>query len=357
MKNISNPKVLLIILSANSYGGVVSYNEGLAQSKGADILKFRNTSGKHKSNTIKLISVFLDSFRLMFTLWTSKVDIVHINPSLSFNSILRDSLFVFLSKLFKKKVLVQWHGWNPKNKKFLKGSMLKWIKMTLFKADHTKFLYEELIKNYKLLGYNNKLSLGKTFVSQEFEKVSINFNKNSKNIKLLFLSTISVSKGIYEAINLFEILKKSHTGLELKIAGKGPDFDEVSEFVKEKKDIEVLGFVSGKKKIEVLQNSDIYLFPSSHEGMPISVLEAMYFGLPVLATKVGALNDFFKEKLMGFSSSKKTYLESMEKNLKFLINDSKARKKIGLYNNKFITENFMLKNILLEIENDYKNLL
>ena len=71
------------------------------------------------------------------------------------------------------------------------------------------------------------------------------FKHDSKNIRLLFLSTVSINKGIYKAISLFEILKKSHIGLELKIAGRGPAFNEVSEFVKDKEGIEMLRICFG----------------------------------------------------------------------------------------------------------------
>ncbi|MDC0957767.1 glycosyltransferase [Flavobacteriaceae bacterium] len=351
------PKVLLITLPVNSYGGVVSYNNGVLQSDNIDIIQFRNYSGKYDNFILKAFFLIIDIFRLSIKLITKNINIVHINPSLSFNSFLRDSIFVLVSKRLSKRVVVQWHGWNPANNNLTKGLFLKWLKVTFFKADHTKFLYQELIDNYELLGYKKKISLGKTFVSSTYEDNMFKVNHNSKNIRLLFLSTVSINKGIYKAISLFEILKKSHVDLELKIAGKGPAFNEVSKFVKDKEGIEMLGYVSGNIKSEVFQNSDIYLFPSDYEGMPISVLEAMYFGLPILATKVGALHDFFEESLMGYTSNQDSYVDVMQKHLEFLIKNNKTRKKIGIYNTKFITENFMLKNVLFELENDYKNIL
>ena len=350
-------RVLLITLSENSYGGVVTYNNGIIESNHIEYIQFRNTSGEYTNSFMKILFSIVDIFRLTYYLITCNAKIIHINPSLNVNSFIRDSIFILLSKLFGKKILVQWHGWNPANNNLTKGLFLKWLKVTFFKADHTKFLYQELIHNYLLLGYKNKISLGKTFVSSSHKKNTFKINHNSKNIRLLFLSTVSINKGIYKAISLFEILKKSHVGLELKIAGKGPDFNQVSEFVKDKEGIEMLGYVSGNKKSEVFQNSDIYLFPSDYEGMPISVLEAMYFGLPILGTKVGALNDFFEESLMGFTSNQDSYVDVMKKHLEFLIKNKKARKKIGIYNNNFTTQNFMLKNVLLELANDYNSIL
>ncbi len=44
----------------------------------------------------------------------------------------------------------------------------------------------------------------------------------------------------------------------------------------------------------------MYLFPTYHEGMPGSVLEAMGYGLPVITRTVGGLPDFFEHEKMGF---------------------------------------------------------
>ena len=41
----------------------------------------------------------------------------------------------------------------------------------------------------------------------------------------------------------------------------------------------------------------------------------------------------------------------------FLIKNKKNREKIGSFNNNFINKNFMLKNVLSELENDYKSIL
>ena len=346
------PKVLLITLPVNSYGGVVSYNNGILQSKSIDIFQFRNCSGKYDNFILKVFSFVIDIFRLSFKLIKNDINIVHVNPSLNLNSFLRDSFFVLVSKWLGKRVLVQWHGWNPSNINLTKGVFLRWFNLTYFKADHTKFLYKNLVIYYHEMGYKNKITLGKTFVTPQ--KKSIRLKKEHDKIRLLFLSTISKNKGIYKAIELFKILKKIKPNIEFKIAGIGPDYDKVYETIKSLKDIEMLGFVDGNDKSNLFQSSDIYLFPSEHEGMPISVLEAMYFGLPILTTKVGALNDFFEEGIMGFSSDFDNYIEVMKERLIQLVSERQLRNEMGEFNSKFVTENYMLKNVLTELEIDYQ---
>lgn len=354
MQSNNTKNVLLITLSENSYGGVVSYNNGILKSNNVKYLQFRNSSGKYEGSFLKILSIIVDICRLTYVLLTNNLKIVHINPSLGFNSFLRDSIFVMVSKLFGKKVLVQWHGWNPSNVYLTKGIFLKWFKITFFKADHTKFLYDDLVFRYREMGYKNKITLGKTFVMPK--KKSFELKRDNNIIRLLFLSTISKNKGIYKAIELFKNLKKLYPFIELKIAGKGPDYHKVHNIVKSLNDIEMLGYVDGNNKSDLFQSSDIYLFPSEHEGMPITVLEAMYFGLPIVTTKVGALNDFFEDGIMGYSSDFKNYVSGMQENLIKLINDKQLRTKMGKHNIKFVSENYMLQNVLNELEIDYKSL-
>ena len=91
------PKVLLITLPVNSYGGVVSYNNGVLQSDNIDIIQFRNYSGKYDNFILKTFFLIIDIFRLSIKLITKNINIVHISPSLSFNSFLRDSASIVAS--------------------------------------------------------------------------------------------------------------------------------------------------------------------------------------------------------------------------------------------------------------------
>ncbi len=58
-------------------------------------------------------------------------------------------------------------------------------------------------------------------------------------------------------------------------------------------------FVEGKEKNHLLQQSDILLFPTSNEGLPINVLEAMIVGMFIVTRPVGGLIDLYQKNSFG----------------------------------------------------------
>jgi len=81
------------------------------------------------------------------------------------------------------------------------------------------------------------------------------------------------------------------TGYNLVIAGDADIEDAYSLSLKSfAKDngIVLTGFIKGEKLYTLLSNAALFVLPSSHEGLPIALLEAMSYGLPVLASDIPA---------------------------------------------------------------------
>ena len=119
---------------------------------------------------------------------------------------------------------------------------------------------------------------------------------------ILFLARIEKAKGIYEALDAYALLKSSHPSASLTIAGDGWDLGGAKRYADSRMlaDVFFLGHVEGSAKFASFRSADAYLFPSYTEGLPISVLEAMAYGLPVVTCAVGGLCDFFEDNRMGF---------------------------------------------------------
>jgi len=89
--------------------------------------------------------------------------------------------------------------------------------------------------------------------------------------------------------------------LRLIVAGSGSALESIKNYVAETEipNVDFVGFVSGIEKIKVFRKSQFFIFPSGQEGLPVSLLEAMCFGLPIFCIATGGIKDFFQNGEMG----------------------------------------------------------
>ena len=81
------------------------------------------------------------------------------------------------------------------------------------------------------------------------------------------------------------------SGIKLVLAGDADFEDDYSRGLKElarKNGVVLTGFVRGRKLHSLLSNALCYSLPSSHEGLPIALLEAMSYRLPVITSAISA---------------------------------------------------------------------
>lgn len=101
------------------------------------------------------------------------------------------------------------------------------------------------------------------------------------------------------------IVKLDSEKVEWVHFGDGPDFDEIKSII-ENTPTKSKCILMGEKKhddiLEYYHNNDIYLFVnvSTSEGIPVSIIEAMSFGIPVLATDVGGTKELVINNSTGF---------------------------------------------------------
>ena len=59
------------------------------------------------------------------------------------------------------------------------------------------------------------------------------------------------------------------------------------------------GWVNGQKKEQLLEWANCFILPSYNEGLPISILEAMSYGMPIISTPVGGITEVVKDRRNG----------------------------------------------------------
>jgi len=92
--------------------------------------------------------------------------------------------------------------------------------------------------------------------------------------------------------------------------------------------IEMLGIVSGPKKIAAFEAACAFVLPSYIEGMPLAMLEAMAYGLPVIVTDVGSIPEVVTDGVEGFLI-KPGDLEALAECIMRLWTDPALRQRMG----------------------------
>ena len=111
--------------------------------------------------------------------------------------------------------------------------------------------------------------------------------------RVLFLGRLRETKGVYDLLEAVALLKDTVPDLQLVCGGDG-DLDSLRGRAVElgMDDRLVLpGWVEGEQKAALLREAAVFVLPSYFEGLPVCVLEAMAYAVPVVATEVGGVRD------------------------------------------------------------------
>lgn len=295
-------KVLVLVPNLKFPGGVAELYNTLRLDQYDNVDYFRVQGNKKVTSLLRFVQLVVTYFR--FTAKQFSYEIIHINPSLSPKSFLRDGVFIIISKLCNKKVVVYWHGWNFSfEKKIFKDKFLRWFFSRSFLKADLNIVLGDIFKRQLI---NMGLTTDRIIIESNAAKISIepisgHVDVEDKPIEVLYISRIEEAKGIFIVLNTISLLKH-HNFFKFTIAGSGSKLAEANEFVKEHHLTNVVftGYVDGESKAEVYRNSDILFFPSYSEGMPLVILEAMLCGLVIISRPIGGIPDWVEEGKNGF---------------------------------------------------------
>ncbi|MDE5912155.1 MAG: glycosyltransferase family 4 protein [Muribaculaceae bacterium] len=124
----------------------------------------------------------------------------------------------------------------------------------------------------------------------------------SAPLQLLFLGRFGDLKGIFDLLDVIARNQERWRGrVYLRAGGDG----EVERFISHVREagiedmVEFIGWVSGPVKEMAFASSHILLLPSYNEGLPISVLEGLAYGKPIIATPVGGIPEVVRSHTNG----------------------------------------------------------
>ena len=147
-------------------------------------------------------------------------------------------------------------------------------------------------------------------------------------ITLVHVGRFNEQKNHEGLLQAFRMIHAQHPNCQLNLLGDG----ELREMIKNLSDelgiCENVHFLGSRSNVyPYLHEADIFLLPSKYEGMPMTIIEAMGTGLPIVATAVGGVPDMITDQVSGLLTECEP--EAVSRAVLKLIEDEGLREKLG----------------------------
>lgn len=307
----------------------------------------------------RAIAVLKNAINLKRKLIRHKSDIIFLNTAFDYKTLTRDSISIFILKMFNKKVkiILKTHG-TTQSAIFSKSVLKKYL---LRNIDLLLVLSQEELQSFKELPFNK---IGITANPIDFKQYNQdrNFKKqeeiDQETIVLLFVGRFIKEKGILELIEACRLIKEKTLPFKLFCLGNGPLLGEIQQLIKDfelENEIILVGHIPEEKTKYYYSNCDILILPSYKEGFPMAIFQAVAAGKPVITTKINACADHLREYENCLWVEKNNPNDLAEK-ITFLLNNDELKRKMN-QNNKAIAQNFTAEKIVENLNLLFKKFL
>lgn len=194
---------------------------------------------------------------------------------------------------------------------------------------------------FKKMGFNPKKCITNPNCYPEIADV-INKSSDRKALHIITVGRFHPQKDYETAIKVVSLLKSHNANIIFDICGYGKLEGQIKQWIKNYniEDITHL-YIKPNNIPELLQNADIYLSTSLYEGTSNSIMEAMNWCLPIIATNVGDNEYLIKEGTNGFLSPIKD-VATLTKSIQYLIDNPQERITMGKNSNNLLKQNYSL---------------
>lgn len=241
-----------------------------------------------------------------------------------------------LSRLFNKPYISILHGGNLP-KRITKNA---WLSKQIFQYSviniaPSHYLYEKFAAhNYNVQYIPNAIHI---------EDYKFKIRKNVKP-NLLYVRSFHKVYNPLMAVRVLTALKEKYP--DVKLCMVGPDKDgslqevlKLAHDLKVQKNLITPGFMSKKDWHELAKSFDIFINTTDHDNTPVSVIEAMALGLPVVSTNAGGIPYLVKNNVTGLLVEKNNH-QTMAEAIKKLIEGDPAFAQELVVNARKKVENF-----------------
>jgi len=126
---------------------------------------------------------------------------------------------------------------------------------------------------------------------------------NQPGKRLLYVGRLSATKGLPILLESLATLKSSHPEIILTVVGDGEDRAELEQMTAKLElndNVKFVGYKSQAEVREYMQETDVFVLPSFAEGVPVSLMEAMAAGVPVVTTQIAGVSELVENGVSGY---------------------------------------------------------
>jgi glycosyltransferase involved in cell wall biosynthesis len=291
------------------------------------------------------------------------IKIIHINSSYDSKGILRDSLFIIISFLFRKKIVLQIHSSiNSHQSPNIVDRIARFDfnlcdKVLIYSVEDKKKI-ENMIAEEKIEIFPNAIRVDDFTHEDKTYKNDLSIPDEGKIV--LFVSRLIEDKGVYDLIDSIPKVLEEYNNVFFLFAGDGPEKEGMKSSCKEKgieKAVRFTGHIGNKNLIKAFTCADIFVLPTYHaEGMPMVILQALATGLPIISTRFGAIPDIIKDGINGFLIEPHAP-EQISERILFLLRKEGLKSRMKKENIQLAKKEFDTEIVLNKLEQVYLSLL
>jgi len=186
----------------------------------------------------------------------------------------------------------------------------------------------------QIINDRGKLEVTPNFVSEKFEKVSLEDLKTHRKLQITIVGRLVDNKNVSMGIRAFKLFQENYPNSQLDIIGSGDNRDNLKQLVKElglNEKINFHGYTSREFIVDLLSKSHVFLLSSINEPFGIPVIESLACGCPVVATRCGGPEEIAKnindKELEAVKLVDRDNYKEMSKKMKRSISSSRELKK------------------------------
>ncbi len=295
--------------------------------------------------------------RFIRKLLSRETDLIHIHMS-ERGSVARTLLLVLIAFAFRCPVLIHTHGaefapffcklpqWLQKLMSFIFRRCSGFI--VLSESWKEFYCYQMKLNTLKVFTLPNAVALPPHVPDREQLRAS----------KLVFCGRVGQRKGAFDLIQAFSLLPNHlKNSTELILAGDG-DLEQAQEMTTKlelSSSVRFLGWIGSKQRDQILKEADIFVLPSYNEGLPMAILEAMAWGLPIITTPVGGIPEVVIQGQNGLLIEPGN-VSQLSKSIQYLMQDITLRQSMGKFSRETV-KSFDINSYSKKLTSIYNNVL